>query len=421
MIKHWKFLLFFFGLIMLGGCSGSTYHQKITTSLEPKNTSIAEVATASIPPEDIFTHYLGFPECQVKNDQEHASISLLSNGAIIYQNDDLGGLYVVGGSSIDGSQILSDDYTSIVFGFSPDGNWLAYSPFGSNSDKDFYSLRVTLLSADGHKKENALSTKELALELDENHRFDGINLHSYWINNDIIYVELIVDEMSGLNNAIIPELRPKVLNPFTQKWENQYLLLPGRDTGGNFGISPDQRMVLYEEHGLSLWDYGSNKNLWRNLFSTDMTLSQIAWSPDSSKVAYVVPDGEIEKNKAVILTKDGSIAPLLDDTDPAPGLVFEGLGWSPNGQYLALALKEEDNLVVFIYDSGIGKYVSQCIVSKFSHPYPSLVWSPDNQQIAISQIGSPILIYDIASGEIFDLFQHGIVKGWSDKFPIDWP
>jgi WD40 repeat protein len=111
----------------------------------------------------------------------------------------------------------------------------------------------------------------------------------------------------------------------------------------------------------------------------------------------------------------------LTKTFPRPDLKILNISWSPDSKYLALAVRDSDELSVLFYDISSGKYISQCPVAKVNDMWPPLIWSPDSSHIAISQIDSPILILDIFSGDVLELVQHGRVLGWSNKFPVSLP
>jgi len=360
------------------------------------------------------------PMCQSKGKHTLASGDSGISGTIIFQNDHLTGLYTLGGTPITGSQILTNTTSSVLFGFSPDGQWLAYSPFVPSENPDFEQFQIILLSADGQKIERKFSTKSFESNLQVGHRLLGISGLSYWINDDMIYLVLCSQNPDENTSGYIDHF-PKVLDPFSGEWKNQYLNLPDRFLSDVVGISPDKSRALFRENGFSLWNYNHANRIWRDETLMAPNESLIYWSPNSSLAAYASLYDDWSKNStAGIITRNGDFTPILSPKSPVPGMIILNISWSPDSQYLALAGKDGEDLSLFIYDVSQRKFISQCKVAKFSSTSPSLIWNPDSSRIAISQTDSPILIFDVPSGDILELAQHGWVSGWSDKFPVNW-
>ncbi|HKJ38571.1 MAG TPA: hypothetical protein VJ972_07330 [Anaerolineales bacterium] len=421
--KQYKHFVSFVVIVILVGCSvlnssktstpSPTVSQEVNTT-PPDVTSPSPVMTLVPASETVSV-------CPEKG--KHVPVSSKSgiSGTIIYQNDDSTGLYSIGGTPITSSQLLADEtQQNVIFGFSPDGKWLAYSPFDTSSGAKFESFEVILLSADGEKIEHVLSTIEFEDELQVDHQLVGVSGISYWINSNMLYVTLYSQNPDPNTSGYISDL-PKVFNPFDGEWNNQFLDLPDHVPSGGVGISPDMSRALYKEKGFSLWDYDRKVQIWHedSLISPFRTL--ISWSPDGSMAAYASLYDDFSDEPVFVISRDGNFMPIMNKTIPVPGMIILNISWSPDSQYLALAGRDGENLIILVYDVASEKYISQCPVAKVNGIFPSLVWSPDSSHIAISDIDSPLLVFDVLSGDILELAQHGRALGWSDKFPVTWP
>lgn len=401
------------GCMMLPTPSPISHQDSETTT--PNVSSTTQQVVTSTPNAD------SVPTCHDNGAHIYASENLEINGTIIYQNFDYSGLFTLGGSPIINSQLfVGETQQSIVFGFSPDGEWIAYSPINTSTGAKFDSLEVVLLSTRGERIVQHLTTSDFDNELQIGHQLVGVSADSYWINSELIYVTLYSQNPDPNTSGLLINL-PKVLSPFDAKWSNQYLDLPGRLSSQEFGISPDGSKSLYEENGLTLWDYLGKTQIWHDNSLTSPFQALIVWNSDSSIVAYASLLDPTNNETVFLVTSTGKYKPIVNKTFPIPGFSILNLSWSPDGNYLALAGRHEESLIIVIYDVKSGKYISQCPIGESNGIRPTLVWSPDNSLVAISDIDSPILIFDLDSESVFELTQYGRVLGWSDKFPRELP
>lgn len=421
--KQHKYFTYFISMILVFGCSRLNNFKTSSPSLpvHQETNIITPVVTSPLPTETLLPTIETISTCQGKEkhilDFSKSGIS----GTIIYQNDDSTGLYSIGGTPISGARLLADEtQQSVVFGFSPNGKWLAYSPFDSGSDAKFDQLKVVLLSADGERIESILSTIEFEKELQVGHQLIGVSGYSYWINNQMIYGTLYSQNPDQNTSGYFSDL-PKVLDPFHGEWNNRFFDLPGRFLSDVVGISPDMSRALYKQQGLSLWDYERNVQLWQDKSLVAPYRALILWSPNSSMAAYANLYDPIDDQPVSLITKDGGFDPILSKVYPVPDFGVRNISWSPDSRYLAIAGLDGESLNILIYDVFLGKYISQCPVAELNDIWPALIWSPDSSHVAISQIDSSILVLDVFSGEILEFTQHGRVFGWSDSFPIAWP
>ncbi|MEI7848206.1 MAG: WD40 repeat domain-containing protein [Chloroflexota bacterium] len=417
-----KYLLSIVLLIILLGCSKPenlelpmpqlTEHQAVNTLAPVIPSTFPLTITPSN--EDII------PICNGSGRHILVSNDFGISGTIIYQNDDNTGLYSMGGIPLIQSQLLSDETQNHVFGFSPDGQWLVYSPFDTSSGVKYKALKVILMSAEGKKIERVLSTKEFEAELQTDNQLVGISGYYYWINQQMIYITLLSQNPDIHKSGTIDE-NSKILDPFAGEWNNQFLDLPGRFLSGEVGISPDKSRALYQETGLSLWDYDRKIRIWHDESLISPFRALIKWSSDSSEVAYANLYNDSDNQTVLLITRDGEIIPIINKTFPLPGFKILDISWSPNGQYLALVGRGGEKIELLIYNKILRKYVSQCPIASAKGVLPPLIWSPDGSYIAISDIDSPILITSVMDGKVYQFAQHGIVLGWSDKFPVILP
>lgn len=421
--KQHKYFAYFIIMVLLFGCSELNSFKTSTPTLpvHQETNTITLTVTGPSPAKTLSSTIETMTTCQGAKNHILASNESGIPGTIIYQNDDSTGLYTIGGTPLIGSQLLADEnQQNVVFGFSPDGKWLAYSPFDTSSNTNFDELKVILLSADGEKIEHILSTIEFEDELQVGHQLVGVSGNSYWINAKMIYVTLYSQNPDPNTSGYISDL-PKVLNPFDGEWNNQFLDLPGRSLSDVVGVSPDMSTALYQEKGISLWDYERKVQVLHDDSLIAPNRALISWSPDSSIAAYANLYDVTDDKPVSLITKDGDFKSILSKTMPLPEFKIRNISWAPNSQYLALAGLDGENLNILIYDLFSGIYIRQCPVAKLNDSRPSLIWSPDSTHIAISQIDAPILILDAFSGDVLELTRYGRVLGWSDKFPVRLP
>jgi WD40 repeat protein len=346
-------------------------------------------------------------------------------GTIIYQKD-FQGLYTIGSSPLAHSTLPVDEEQRILaFGFSPDGQWFAFSPLESspNGEPIFETAKIILLSADGERIEHTLPIEDFSDELQVAHVLQGFSGYSHWINNKTIYAALYSMNPDPNTTRHINDL-PKVIDPFMGIWRKDLLKdLPEWSNSYAKGISPDLTRMLYlSGDGLFLKDLEKGIDIWhdQDLFAPFGAL--MFWSPDSETVAYANLFDSPEDRTVVLISRDGAVKEIMGPNALLSELLVLNLRWSPDGHYLALlAWKGEgEELSVYIYDYETGKYLSECPIAKYTSRGPDIIWSPDNQFIAYSSVEYPLIIMNVQSGEIIQLAEKANALGWSDRFPIIW-
>jgi len=363
------------------------------------------------------------PVCPKSGVQTTPSTSFGIPGTIIYQNR-FQGLYTVGGNPLSYSKLpLSEEEKYSAFGFSPSGEWFAYSPieYSPANQIIFESPEIVLLSANGERIEHTFSVKRFEDELPIEFHFAGFSGYSHWINNTTIYAALY--SVTSSSPSHIDDTSFKVLDPFAGIWRED--LLEGLPDGTNWspkGISPDLTRMLYIDDGLVLRDLEKGIDIWhdKDLFAGFGVL--MFWSPDSNTVAYANLFDSPEDRTVVLISRDGMAKSIMGTSLPLSGLLVDDLRWSPDGRYIALLVWEgkDKGESILIYDFVAEKYISRCPIPRSEDTKPNIIWSPDNKYLAYAGLDYPLIIMDVQSGELFQLAENARAVGWSDKFPVLW-
>jgi WD40 repeat protein len=452
MSKLLKLFTYLVAILALAGC-GSVSKQVVSKGNEDKPTissNIVPTITRSPTPQvttkpsSTFTAEpittptielgsLSIPICVGKGQVISPPPNFGITGTIVYQKELIHGLYTIGGTPLTQGQ-LADQLEEInVYGFSPDGMWLAYAPEEADSSTGiiFHTPKMILLSAAGERIEQVINIEGLEKELQERcvgcQGFEFFDSAGEWINNNLMYVHLGArsNEEGGPFSSL-----PKVFDPFTGDWQDQwfdnfpgvYTIMPTRLDIHHIKLSPDLSRVLYptDKGGIILRDVAQGIELWSDKSFTKREGEKIEWSPDSKMVAVVnkfLPN----EHRLLLITSDGEVTELVNAEYPQSGLHVTGLAWSPDSRYLAYTA-DLDDANLYLYDTQTKSYVYQCPLPGIIGGYLSLVWSPDNQWIAYSYKATGAMrLLNVQSGEVIELLDDAIPVGWSDKFPTEWP
>jgi len=148
-------------------------------------------------------------------------------------------------------------------------------------------------------------------------------------------------------------------------------------------------------------------------------LTSVQWSPDSSWVVFTSQDLATKHNIQVNLVSRNK-KEIQEIRDSKYGYLIKYFYWSPNSRYFAfISNQNNDKDTLFIFDVSQNKFILECTLENkyLSLPtLPSIVWSPDNKWIAISQRGTPLRLLRISDrkGVVLDIY--GEAVGWSDQF-----
>jgi len=394
-----------------------------TSSIEEQPTTVESIGTPA--PTSTKSYAIAdIPVCPKSGVEILSSNNFGIPGTIVYQRD-FQGLYTVGGNPLVYSKLPVDEAQEFIsFGFSPDGQWFAFSPLESseNGDPIFESPKIILLSADGERIEHTFPVESFTDELQIAHVLQGFSGYSHWINNTTIYAALYSMNPDPNTTRHINDL-PKVIDPFMGIWREDLLkALPAMSSSYAKGISPDLTRMLYMSgDGLFLRDLEKGVDIWHDdLFAGFGAL--MFWSPDSQTVAYANLYAFPEDKSVVLISRDGLARSIMGGALPLTGLLVNDLQWSPDGQYIALLVWEGETTgeSVIIYDFVAQKYLSRCPIRRSNDTHPNLIWSPDNKYLAYVGIDYPLILMNVQSGELIQLVDKARAVGWSDKFPVEW-
>lgn len=362
------------------------------------------------------------PVCQGEGEVLAPSKDFGFNGTIVYQLDVFDGLYTIGGVPLRQSQLPVDQTQKYdVYGFSPDGKWLAYSPIPPAAFKPGFVLEdfaVALISDEREHLVNTMDVRDFVTELprDPEYQLDA-PVSVSWINNQLIYTNLAARSEEKTEYGYYYHL-PKVFNPFTGDWISEiFTNLPHR-SNVSVAFSFDLKRALYFEppKHLSLLDLESEKTLWSNKkFTTDISMIITKWAPDDSMA--LVANTTFQTFKVSLVTRNGRLfRHIASDSYPSDHFFPLGIAWSPNARYIAMSQLKLLSDQIYVYDVKQDTYLFKCPVSGLY-----LVWSPDSRYVAIGGENAPLQVLEIETGKITEIAPYGIPVGWSNSFPVDWP
>ena len=393
-----------------------------TVKVESVPTSISTVIP-TMPSSRVETG-IDAPLCNLDSSNQIIEIP----GSIVYQKYEYQGLYLAGGNELVNLESLVPDGQSIfVFGFSPDGNSIAYSPIPDNKKSKFENVDpvIVVLGADGKRVEHTLDMgwpKKVEGDLYELETFASGN----WINNHLIFA--YINSKIPDDNPPAPQIGhfiPIVFDPFTGSIETGLLDSLSSVKGlTRYGISPDIRHYLSNSNGISLqeiMEQGSNRVLWKAQSGSFTAFDPINWSPSGEWVAFAMHVGELTEDnlpRTMLISKDGKMAKELEN--PAFRNWIKDFYWSPNSKYFAFIIPKNgvlSDLVVF--DVKNEQLIFLCpFAQTVDHPITDLIWSPDSVWIAVSTYEKPIQVVNILTGQSKELDLVGDVVGWSDKIAV---
>jgi WD40 repeat protein len=349
-------------------------------------------------------------------------------GVLAYYDANQIGFFATGGSPLENTQLpISGTISTNLVGFSPDGEWLAYT---------LISPTIGLLSSSGDVLEHVMDMEVLYSRIPDGAYLCGWEPRYGWINENLIPIAICyrLDAQSNRTNILF-----EILDPFLGLWREGMLSeLPHIAEESRAQFSPDLSRVLYDNasYDLVLWDLTNNKSIdidqppfesdiFSNTYWPDL---RSAWSYDSSMVAItgsedkLAPLPDSGQRGVYLLGREGGkfrrITNFLQDFD-----TFQtyGLRWSHDSRYLAFgvthSLGGDYRQTIYIYDTASNSYIFQCVLSQ-SDPV-RLRWSPDNQFIAYTNsIVSPLVVINIRTGEIVELAERAIIGDWTDN--LQW-
>jgi hypothetical protein len=422
-----------FTLAPTGTSPYSTATQTLTpgsTQLLPSSTPVATFTPTAIQQqsdESIAT-------CQNNGVLEKPPEGFGLDGVIVYRDQDGKGLYSVGGNPLTYSHLpVLENQEYILFGFSPDGKWLAYSPVQYKSGQPTLDHpTISLLSYTGEKMDHPVDMQTIQSELEKNDTLVQWNsFPAGWLNDRLIF--LYIQYKVITRNFFLYGL----LDPFLANWhQDLFSELPDLNPDTGIGFSPDLSRALYTTDALLaddhlrvvLWDLTKHQEIGR-FPQRFRNMESARWSSDSSTGAYMsFLDGAVA---LYLVSRDGKKVREIKSPQPdnlSGEIIFGGYFWSPDNNYLAITAGYHDKIndkwtnLFYIYDNTTDRFILECpILEKYAS---TLYWSPDAHYIALTdQLAAsvPLIVFDLQNGSMIQLADKAIVSGWSDQFPTKWP
>jgi WD40 repeat protein len=454
MVKEYFFLFLMICLLSITGCQSINVDADVTrsstqpltptentfylspsdTPTDPSNETLTVTVTPTVKPTNITYLTVGpskttgsVPICQGNGKVLPKPDNFSIDGTIVYHTYDMfSGLYTYGGNPLHQSQLPVDQSNSYeVFGFSPDGKWLAYMPIPPGAFEQLWEREfkweyfdLFLLSDSREKIEHKMDFSKFNLNMPKDEFSQQGPLGNVWINDHLIYTNLmsVTKEKSDITG--FHSHYPAVFDPFSGTWY-QELIAEFPDEGiSKIAFSSDLSRALYYKppNRIVLWNLSGKEVIWENndLISSVSSL-ELKWSPDDSMAIianrYKKIPGIFE---FYLMTRNGEINRIIANSNyPTQDFYPIYIEWSPDSRLIAMSNFNE----VYIYDVGKDSYLFVC---PFNSP-SNMIWSPNNRYLAMGEGFESLRILDIENGNVIELIPYGIPVGWSATFPTDWP
>jgi WD40 repeat protein len=192
--------------------------------------------------------------------------------------------------------------------------------------------------------------------------------------------------------------------------------LPGRFTDKLFvaSVSPSLNRVLFSDqnNSLVLWNLDTQKEVVSLPFARfEGPFREDGWSPDGKKFVTISPDKFFNDNRLpparaanelFMFDMDGNLTQLTHYNQKLPFASIFNFRWSPDNRHLAFWLTTGDDvsgyknlqqwLAVFdtsTLETKVYRSASRTISS-------SIIWSPDGQQLVVSDWEANLMLVDLA-------------------------
>jgi len=182
-------------------------------------------------------------------------------------------------------------------------------------------------------------------------------------------------------------------------------LISSRGFGPNFyqvAWSPDSSRIAYQaSNGVHVVnaDGTSDRLVKRGAYKTAGRTSSPAWSPDSRLLAFQTPAG------ALVVVGNGSMRTVAASSG--------GFAWSPNGNWIAYDTRVSPYVLALVHPDGTGR---RRLIPLAVDEYlgPSLQWSRDGAYLSFYSLADGVGVVDVRTGRIRYL------AGDQGSYPLGW-
>jgi hypothetical protein len=402
-----------------------------TTNFTPSTalleyTKHVDIPTSAPTPSDQILEEI--PECFSNGGPIPLPEDLHFPGRLIYQDNKMQQLYVAG------DEPLTAPVNKLhSFGFSTDNRWQAYSDTGLYEGGDLLNSPPTLrlISREGEIIDQTISLTPFQRLLDQYYadRISGwrIAANDYrWLESDLIPVTIsLLTETTTRSNVLFVY---GFLNPFSGEWKDiTTYQLPEWQPVIYPAFSANMSEVLYARYSKNkvvLWDIEEEKLIWERE-EPNIYHQTIEWTKDGERAAIM-----LRLNEGITtVTRFGEehYIPFIGDY---PEIWSIGFSFSPNESFLAIINRKREidstssDYEIGIYSFEAKQYVYKCpIIADIDLMVNRLVWSPDNRYLATSFTNielrdtfTPLLVYDIVTGNVYHLASDGSAVGWLEEW-----
>lgn len=334
------------------------------------------------------------------------------DGSIAYLDEHEKKVFLMNGnpSSTTTLPVLWDE-NYVFYGFSFDGNWLAYG---------YRPSFTKLVSYDGKLKETNLNSEESYSVCKDTLEFPRRS------SKDFINEGRTKSTISSGPSRIFdligkPDQYQLIYFPYTEKLADKINTLPDFNESLRSYVfpSPDNSRIFYiglvqNQRTYILRDSSLKKQIWSKLRTANWGYDRLlGWAPDSSKFALLTE----HNGKAAInfISRNGDdLGFIPTDLDFEPYIYYLKITWSPDSRYFIICIPNFTDLAnsgtFYVYDMKSNKYTFQCPVSMVN---PHWGWV-SNKYIAYSSPVTGLVLIDPQTGLLMDLVD-GKFLGWSNK------
>ncbi len=383
-------------------------------------------------------------------------IDTLSNdfsieGTLLYKPYNHDGLYLVTGMPLLYTPLPeTENHDSVVIGFSPDGQRVAYAPITqpnyinwervSENIQYFETPTLVLVSASGESMEYVLETGDL--EFGQGFNIWTSNLlerivrypRSNWINNQVIQIRLLFRDLNdpyGFEGFSAPVLFDTEIKGWTT---DPFERLGDRYPNGQIGFSPDMERVLYDRkignrpYEVVLWDLEKRTEIWSDVDFDYYNDSYLRWAPDSTFVVVSPISISSDSTNILVISHDGeetfNLGDVLKESISKRTFITD-IQWSPDSNKIAMLMRD-DNRFIYLFDIQQGLVIERCQIPGNSEGSSNIIWSPDSNYMALTDLEwylapNPVLLFDVMTGKFFEFMTEGFIYGWSGNSFIPGP